>query len=86
MRGDSLEGSCPRPSFIGGLKKRRNRYLAVSGFEAWPCLDGLVGDGLRVSRPRPIVYRSDLIIDESEMVVSGGEKAPGRIETDLGRR
>jgi hypothetical protein len=47
--------------------------MAVSGFETWPYYYGLVGDSLRVSLPRSILYRSDLIIDESKMKVSGRE-------------
>jgi hypothetical protein len=50
--------------------------MVVSGFGTWPYYYGLIGDSLRVSRPRLILYRSDLIVDESKWKSQEG-KPPG---------
>ena len=58
--------------------------MVVSGFEkTWPYYYGLFGDGLGVSWPRPILYRSDLDVDKSKMEVSGRESFLAVFGTDL---
>ena len=53
--------------------------MAVSGFETWPYYYGRLG----VSWTRPILYRSDLIIDKSNMEASERETFLAVFGTDL---